>query len=326
MRSLAALAESADAVELLADADARTVSQQWATDCLLSLEPLWFERHRSSRGQKLAAQPHVTANALLYSYDALGEVTRIRQWSGFLQRWHEDQVFAREGEVITGYRFDSSGTAMNVDRYTYEGTKLVTHEKYAVRARKPGRETYVWNGEQLIRVEVENWGHSWALTWAGAELEVIHAVYAEGSSEVWRRPVPGESLDTLLPQIRDRWLAGAVRLLREQDAITHVAVVIDEEAYDHSLPPFLALGTEAQRGEFNPAELAELHVDDAALRPLCARANQLIWTETAQDRALAFASEVADALSENFPGVTVYATTLEADHAADAANASSTGT
>ncbi|MGV3622136.1 MAG: hypothetical protein ACO1OB_15035 [Archangium sp.] len=214
---------------------------------------------------------------------------------------------------------------MNVDRYTYEGTRLVTHEKYAARAKKLGRETYVWSGHRLTRVDVENWGHSWALTWSADQLEAIHAVYAQGPSEIWRRPRVDESLDTLLPQIRERWLAGAKKRLTGQ-TFTHVAVVLDEEAYNHLLPPSLALGTEAQRGEFNPAELEELHVDDAELLASCVRANQLLWSDGRYDRARDFTRDLAAELRKQLPGVTVYATTLDADHEADAANASSTGT
>lgn len=317
MKSLAALAESADAAKLIADADARAVSQQWATHWLMELEPLWFERHQHSRGRTLAAQPEVSSDALLYSFDANGEVTRIRSWSGFLKRWHEDEVFAREGDAITSHRFDSKGRPMNVDRYTFDGARLITHEKYAVRAKKAGRETYVWDGAKLIRVDVENWGHSWSLTWAADQLEVIHAVYAQGPSEVWRRPAVGESLDTLLPQIRERWVAGAFALLDGRQ-FTHVAVVLDEEAYNHLLPPSLALGTEAQRGEFNPAELAELHVDDAVLLALCVRANQLLWSDGRYDRAREFTKQLAAALREKFEGVVVYATALDANHEADA--------
>ncbi|MGV3622135.1 MAG: hypothetical protein ACO1OB_15030 [Archangium sp.] len=102
MESLAALAERADVARLIADADARAVSTQWATHWLLNHEPLWFERHQHSRGHKLAAQPEITSDALLYSFDGNGEPARIRRWSGFLKRWHEDEVFLREGDVITG--------------------------------------------------------------------------------------------------------------------------------------------------------------------------------------------------------------------------------
>lgn len=324
--SLAALAERADAAALIAEADARAVSQQWASHWLLSHEPLWFERHQHSRGRQLAAQPDVTQDALLYSFDARGEVVRVRSWSGFLKRWHEDEVFRREGDVVTGYRFDAKGKPMNVDRYTYDGQRLMTHEKYAVRAKRSGRESYVWDGAKLLRVDVENWGHSWALTWHGEQLEVIAAVYAEGASEVWRRPRDEESLEVLLPRIRDRWLAGAVALLDARQTFTHVAVVLDEEAYNHLLPPSLALGTDAQRGEFNPAELTELHVDDAELLTLSVRANQLLWSEGRYDAAQAFCRELATALRARWPGVLVYATSLDADHASDAASASSTGT
>lgn len=326
MEPLAALAERADAAVAIADADARTVSQQWATHWLLSHEPLWFERHQHSGGRKLAAQPEVTADALLYSFDANGEVTRIRRWSGFLKRWHEDEVFAREGDVVTGYRFDARGAAMNVDRYTFEGSRLVMHEKYAVRAKKLGRERYVWSGAQLLRVDVENWGHSWALTWSGDALEAIHAVYAQGPSEIWRRPRSDESLETLLPSIRELWLREVTDLLAKQPPFTHLAVVLDEEAYNRLLPPSFALGTEAQRGGFNPAELAELHVDGASLLALCVRANQLLWSDGQYDRAREFTRELAAALRKNFDGVTVYATALDADHEADAVSASSTGT
>ena len=322
MQSLAALAEGADAAKWISDADARAVSQQWATHWLLSHEPLWFERHQLSRGRTLAAQPEITSDALLYSFDASGEVARIRKWSGFLKRWHEDEVFTRDGDVITGYRFDFTGKPMNVDRYTFDGARLVTHEKYAVSAKKAGRETYVWNGDQLVRVDVENWGHSWVLTWTADQLEVIHAVYAQGQSEIWRRPRADESLETLLPQIRERWLARAAVLLEDQ-AFTHLAVVLDEEAYNHLLPPFLALGTEAQRDEFNPAELSELHVDDSELLASCVRANQLLWSDGRYERAREFTNELAAALRKKFEGVTVYATALDADHEADAARAAS---
>ena len=151
---------------LVAACEARTVARQWASWDISSPEPLWFERNQYSRGRKLAKQPAKSKDAKLYGYDADGRIARIRTWSGFLGRWHEDELFEWKGRTLTVRRFREDGTPMNVDRYTHDAIgRLVRHEMHAVEGKRKGTETFVWKAGLLVRVNVKNWGQSWKIGW-----------------------------------------------------------------------------------------------------------------------------------------------------------------
>ena len=297
---LATLARGAKLAHLVAQCEARVVARQWVSDDIWSPEPLWFERHQYSRGRKLAKQPAPTKDAKQYGYDATGAIARIRDWSGFLHRWHEEELFLplRDG-VLVGYRFRVDGTLLNVDRYTHDAAgRLVHHESYFAdtESRRTGSQRFVWRDGLLERVNVKNWGCSWVLEWDEVgQLLAIAEVWKKQAHEIYRRPPKGETLAGLLDIVWERLRAvipTVASKVKPKSTAYALALVVDEEEWRYLLPPSLAIGFEEDRArvrashpdrmrdhlwsavELPTFDVPVLELRDARLAAACKRANQ----------------------------------------------------
>lgn len=330
MVAVATLASNANLKTLVARCEAQVKTRQWATWDIWSPEPYWFERNQYSRGRRLKAKPAKSKDAKLYGYDAAGQVVRIRAWSGFLGKWHEEELFVRDGRVLIAYRFNVDGSLMNVHRYTHDDVgRLILHE---VSFAKKGTATqrYVWKNDVLARVDVKNWGQSWRLQHDElGQLEVIEALWKKtGASEVYRRPARGEKLADLLAIVRSRLLELIPRVIaktKPKQRACMLALVIDEEEWRYILPPSLALGFEAGAWEVN--ELPQIDVPrDARLDTAAKRANQHLWKSGAYSKVKPLMRDLVRelqaidwkklrAVSDDF---LVFSTTLEGDARRDA--------
>ncbi len=345
-KALRALADAAKLAPLLAQCEARVASRQWASGWIWSPEPLWFERNQYSRGRKLAKQGSTKQIAKQYGYDAEGGVVRIRDWSGFLGKWHEEELFVPEDDrTVIAYRFRVDGTLLNVHRYVHDDDGLlVEHEIYFAEAKRSGAQTFVWEDGLLTRVDVERWGQSWTLEWN--DLGLLRAIFSVSPghppTEIYRRPEKGETLGGLLDVISERLLEVIPRVVskvKPRSPAYALLLVLDEEEWRYPLPPSLALAFEADRTRlrttyadrmrdviWSAPEMATFDVPGLALRdPRLAaaakRANQHLAAKGTQSKAKALVREVSRSLQKlewsTFRAVTedfvVYVTTLDGD-------------
>jgi len=336
--ALSSLVAKADRSVLVKRCESLVASRQWASWDIWSPEPYYFERNQYGRGKKLARQPAPTKDAKLYGYDAAGRVVRLRSWSGFLERWHEDELFVWSDRELLAYRFQERDRLLNVHRYTFDGeARLVRHEIYFAEAKRTGEQRFVWTDGVLSRVAVKNWGHSWSLEHDElGRLTAIATVSNGRAFEIYRRPPANESLPALLDAIRERLREIAPRVVskvRPSSPLYALALVVDEEEWRYALPPSLAFGFESPRTsrEWDAAELFEPTTgwNDRRLAALCKRANQRVWQTGAHARVRALVRALARDLQQvDWPklravtdDVVVYATSLEGGGAADARRA-----
>lgn len=338
--TISTLARNARLAPLIAACEKRVVSRQWATSDIWSPEPLWFERHRYGKGRKLAAQPAKNKDAHLYGYDARGIPARVRQWSGFLGKWHEEELYVPDGNVLVRYRFRTDGKLMNVERFSHDDDgRPVLQEVAFVESKKSATQKFVWKDGLLVRVDAKNWGASYKLTWTAlGELEAIFEVWKGRPHEIYRRPKKGETLAGLLAIIRERLLAiipRAVAKAKPKSEAYALMLVCDEEEWRHALPPSLTLAFEEDRVRLAksygdrmadvmwsaPEIDSEIDLSDARLDAACKRANQIVWRDSAHAKVTRFVRAVAKELqaldwsklrkvNDDF---VVYATRLEGD-------------
>jgi hypothetical protein len=339
MAPLATLAKKARFEVLSRGCEKRVVSRQWATWDIWSPEPYWFERHNYGRGRKLAAQPARSKDAHLYGYDASGVPARVRRWSGFLARWHEEELYVPEGNDLLRYRFRVDGTLLNLERFTYADGRLVHHEIWFAEAKRRATQTFVWKDGLLVKVDVKDWGPSFALAWT--ELGVLDAIYEVSKGrrhEVYRRPKQRETLPELFGVIRERLLAVVPRVIartRPRSAAYAAMLVVDEEEWRHALPPSITIAFEDDRARLAvayadrlasvlwsaPEHPTEVTLTDARLEAACKRANQIVWQTNAHAKVFELVREVARELQaidwasqrEVTEDFVVYATRLEGD-------------
>jgi len=340
--SLASIARNANFTTLKKQCEPRVVLEQWASGQLSNPTPFYFERNQYSRGRTLKAQPPSKKNALHYGFDAEGAVVRIRHWSGFLERFHEEELFLpSEAGVQLAFRFAHDGALMNAHRYRTEDGRLQLHELSFGTKGTIATETFEWVDGRLSRVVVENWGDRRLVhefTWD--DLGRLQSIAVQGAKPFYSRPAEGESLKVLLPVIRQRLLEliplVAARV-RPDEAAYGLAIVIDEENWRNLLPPALALGFQRERETFlsrygakaddmlwNPAELEAFDVPerewrDPKLAKACERANQHLWQGGKHAVARSFVRSLTEDLRalhwgrvrKVTPDFVVYLTTLE---------------
>ena len=346
-KPLRALADAAKLAPLLEACEARVVTRQWTSGDLWSPEPYYFERNQYSRGKKLAKQPAATHNASHYGYDPAGRVARIRSWSGFLKKWHEEELFVPEdARTMIAYRFRVDGTLLNVHRYIHDGQgRLIEHEILFAEAKTTAAQTFVWEDGLLTRVDVVRWGQSWTLEWNElGQLLAIFAVSSESGkpSEIYRRPAKGETLGALLDVIEKRLvevIPKVVAKVKPKAPAYALLLVLDEEEWRYPLPPSLVLAFETDRvrlrktqpdrmrdflwsaPEMTAFDIPGLELRDPRLTAAAQRANQHLAAKGNQSKAKALAREVArtlqavdwSALRAVTDDFVVFVTSLEGD-------------
>ncbi|MCA9610247.1 MAG: hypothetical protein KC619_31845 [Myxococcales bacterium] len=323
--AFAAAANQHDA--LLARSEGSVVRWAWSRGPLHEPEPLYFERHRQPRGRALRRAPKGAPpnGTFSYGFDEEARLRVVRQHAkvGGSETFHEHAP----GAMRSAHYAAPDGRLVHVRRWTLDETgNVVEMRSHATGGR--GIERYAYADGRLVSVESVQWDpsqgrHELRLEVAHDDLDRlarIDAVYPTGRSTLWQRAQKGETLDELLPLLRAHLLAqipvalAAVGLEEEAYA---VCLGLDTEAYDHLLPPRLAIGLARERAAFvathgddapayvwSPVEW-ELGDDervpalwDARMAKLATIANQLLLEESQAERAVELVRDVARALNE----------------------------
>ncbi len=326
MASLAEKVERAGEryAELKARLEAEVVRWQWSTFDVHSLEPFYFERHRFGRGRILDAPPEEPESGNVESgFDAAGRVVVERGYTSVPGRFYETFYEFGDGEVDKyHYDYDPGKALIHLARFRFNGERLVELEhRYRGRGRR--HERFEWEGQRLERVVVDHDENSHVDEFSydsAGELTCIEWLYANGQrSKTFERVT--ETLPSLFEKLEAHLLEAIPRTLsalKPVEPIYAIALWLDMEAYEHVLPPGLAVGYESERGAFlerhgperakdylyNPAEWRsfdtselEYRAADAELLVLAAAANQLIWQNDQFDRAREHVDELARKLN-----------------------------
>lgn len=334
---------------LKADCEAAVVRWEWWTGDPYGLAPYYGERHRFSRGRKVAEPTDTSKKAReglhAFGFDASGKLRVERRYNSIS---HYSTFFVHAPTRVEARHYSySRDEPINAQVLVLEGGRPVELHVEATGGKHIER--YRWDGDRIGRISVERAGaapQELELSFdALGELEKIvdvSALDAKFHRAIWERPKNGLTLAKLLPKIRDHFLE---RLDAELGArsfggpLYALALVVDSEAYDHLLPPRVAVATVAERDAFveehgkdatdylfSPPEWADpegFDVWDDRMKELVTPANHLLWTEQKYDLALKLANELARTLNgvdlpvPKDPDFVVYACELDGQSGAD---------
>lgn len=307
--------------DLKARLEARVVRWQWASFAAYSLEPVYFERHRYGRGKILDAPPEQPASGNeAAGLDAGGRVLVERSYTELPGRYYETFYEFRDGAIDKyHYHHDRQKPIIHVARYRFDGPRLVELE-HLYRAGGRRHERFEWNGERLLRVIVDQGQNSHVdeLEYdAAGELVHIEWVNPNGTRTTTYRRVT-ESLSSLLERLEALSLEAiprALQALKPSEPVYAIALWVDMEAYEHVLPPGLAVayaserqahldehGPEAKDYLYSPPEWESFDADSLEYRTpdllaLAAAANQLIWQNDEFERAIEHVDTLARKLN-----------------------------
>ena len=295
---------------LKAESEKAVERWEWWTGERYELEPFYAERHRFSRGKRVKEPAAKAARSGLnaYGFDAEGHlrVQHSHGSSGFTETF---RTYSRERIESTHYgarRHEPINAALC---HLSDGRIVECHTRATQGA---SIERYTWVANCIERIEIQRTSD------AGNELRCFYDAIGELEriddvstidtrfhSTLWQRPKKGLTLKTLIPKIREHFLELLLAELRQHALASPayaMALVVDNEAYDHLLPPSVALATWEQREAFiarhggdavdylwSPPEWGEeheLHPWDDRMQALVTPANQLLWSQ--QKYALAY--------------------------------------
>lgn len=309
---------------LRAASEAAVQRWAWASGPRPTIEPFYFERHGFSPG-KLIAKPRAAppAGVHAYGYDAAGRVVLEREyteWPGLTK----DTYWVHHDDGIEQWHFDHEweGVApiIHVGWFALRRGRLAS-SSFAYRRGTAARTRYTWTAGRLSRARGAA-DERFEYDADGQLLKVI----CDGDVR-YARAVRGRLLEDVAPALRaelERAIRRQLARLRAAEPVRALALVLDEECFDHLLPPMLGAPTTSERAAL-PAEWAlfavpQLAYASAKLRRLCASANQDIWQHQRHRAARRLVKDVARALSERPPAgpgwqrartFTVYVTDLE---------------
>jgi hypothetical protein len=258
-----------------------------------------------------------------YGFDGDGRMVIEREhtaWKGLtkdtywvyspagIEQWHFDKEWKGDAPVIHVAWFAQR-----------EGRIVSSH--YAYLHAPAARTQYTWKHGRLVRAR-GRFDQRFEYDDIGTLLRI-----EQDGHVTFARSTPGRTLSDLAPVLRTE-LEAAIRSrlakLRVREPIRAIALVLDEENYEHMLPPLLGAPTASERARL-PAEWAGFDVPELAyetprLRAMCDVANQDIWQHERYRAAKSLVGEVAAALDARPPsgrgwraarGFRVYVTDLE---------------
>lgn len=329
---------------LEAESEAAVVRWEWWTGDHYDLEPYRSERHRFSRGKKIA-EPTTKkdrAGKEAYGFDAEG---RVRVQRSYCEIGFSETFTTYDDGLIELRHYGNSGhEPINAVRYRLAdgGAGPRIEERHFTAKHGASIERYAYDGERIVRISVQSSNqppqeltcHHDAL--GNLErIDDVSALDAKFHRPLWERPKKGLSLAKLLPAIRTRFIELLVKELSTVELASPayaLAIVMDTDSYDHLLPPSFAIGTVVERDAVvarhggraydhvwgtSEWKHSDLHVGDDGLAALVTPANQMLWTEEKYDLAMRLANDVAKELNgmplplERDPDFVVFACELD---------------
>lgn len=305
--------------------EAAVVRWEWWTGEPYALAPFYNERHRFSVGRKVAAPTSKKEHEGLHAFgfDASGKLrvahqyNSIGHYSTFLVHVTEDGA----SRVESRHYSYSRDEPINAQILFLEGGRPTELHFEA----KGGKhvERYRWEGDRIARISVdrssappEDLDLSYDALGALEKITDVSPVEAKFHRAIWERPKRDLSLAKLLPAIRAHFLERLEVELRARTfdrPLYALALIVDNEAYDHLLPPRVAFATVDERTKFverhgtkapdylySPPEWAHpegFDVWDDRMKELVEPANHLLWTEQKYDLALKLTNDLANALN-----------------------------
>lgn len=287
---------------LKSEAEAAVTRWEWGSSAIHSLEPFYFERHRFGRGRSISAPAKPKSGQEQYGFDADGQLRVTRSYTELEGRCYETFYDHRGAEVDkVHYDYAAKKSVIHVARYRFDAAaRLLELEHLYPAAQGRRHERFEWEDARLARVIVDHDGTAQTDDFVydpAGELLRIERVYPSGDRSVtYERVAP--SLPSLLAQLEALALDTIPQLLERlprAESVCALALWLDMEAYEHVLPPGLALLTVAERQRlvdlhgpdarsylWNPAEWSafdtpSLEYRSDELLALAAGANQLIW-------------------------------------------------
>ncbi len=317
--------------ELREAAEGAIVRREWGDFDRHSIEPYYFERNRFGRGRLIDAPIGDTKGLVEHGFDAAGRLLCVRSYSELPRRQilpggnkerpaKEVYYVYRPGEV-EGILYDHSpGKAViNVAIFSYDEGRLVR----LVRRFKTGKlrvEALEWQGARLASTHTKQGDEGYTQEFLYddvGELQRIEWIDPLGNrSQIFRRVL--SSPEDLFARTEEL-LLGSVRQclasVSSDSPAAAVALWLDMEAFEHVLPPQLAILTEDQRTElladhgndagtylYNPVEweefeAEELELEGEELARVASDANQLIWQRSLHEDARDVVDRVCKALN-----------------------------
>jgi hypothetical protein len=311
---------------LKAACEADVVRWEWWTGNPYPLAPFYNERHRFAAGKKVAAPTNDTKKARAglhaFGFDAAGKLRIERQhndighFSTFFVHLTEDGVSRVEARHYSYSRDEPINAQLLL---LADGRPAELHFET-----KAGQhvERYRWDGDHIGHISVDRSGAppqeldlSFDALGVLEKITDVSALDAQFHRAIFERPKKGLTLTKLLPAIRAHFLErldAELRARKFDRPLYALALIVDSEAYDHLLPPRVAVATVderiafvAQHGEravdfvFSPPEWIDegFEVWDERMKTLAEPANHLLWTEEKYARAMKLANDLAKTLN-----------------------------
>jgi hypothetical protein len=294
-------------------AEAQVARWEWATNDDRSLEPLYFERNKFSRGKRLPGKPAVLREGCVaYGLDDRDRVIVERSYVPLGGRpAHYETFYTYSKQAIEWIRYDytSDRKVLAVRRARLSGDRIDSIQ--ACGQYGASTERYIYDNGNVVRIErdvhdfshpipdQQRWSDFYVITWDALGRVATIGQSAPGTSRVstvFKRPAKGETLADILAVLEHRLVAhiraAAVALRLKQPAYALV-LAYDGEGND-MLPPSIGVGLARERDKWlssvpdegawllwNPAEFKHyargpLQLEDKQLLSLCTKANQQI--------------------------------------------------
>lgn len=347
------LSSAANALpSLKAACEADVIRWEWWTGNPYPLAPFFNERHRFSVGKKVVAPTNDTKKACAglhaFGFDAGG---RLRVERRYNEIGHDSTFFAHVTE--------DGASRVEARHYSYSREEPINAQLLLLADGRPAElhfeakaaqhvERYRWDGDRIGRISVDRSGAppqeldlSFDALGALERITDVSALDAQFHRAIFERPKKGLSLAKLLPAIASHFLErleAELRARKFERPLYALALVIDGEAYDHLLPPRVAVATVDERmafvGQhggravdylFSPVEWIDEGFDiwDERMMALVEPANHLLWSQQKYDRAMKLANELARTLNgldlpvPKDPDFVVFACELDGQSGAD---------
>lgn len=311
-----------------AEAEARVVRWLWASFDVHSYEPAYFEINKFPRGKLLPGEPDPPTHAIGYGYDAQGRVVVERRQTEF--PGHVGETFyLHEPHGIMQFLYDSYTPEKRWIAVTWfamrDGRVVAKHSVYNGGARTT---TYQYNDRgQMVRREcrgIDALGEK-IDDWRELEYDEkgkivrIYWCYPDGRRILhFERATRKTSLKARKRELLEGLTAAIIEAIR-QTAVTDEVYVLALryfDAHDEHIPPLISLNTVPERerlmrehGDYgleaiwNPCEWQpqwqELDVKlSPELEAMCKSANEDIWQNEQEQRALMFLVQLARTLNK----------------------------
>ncbi len=282
---------------------------EWWSGPRYEIEPLFHERNGFAMGKPIPEPKTKRAKdgAYAFGFDEAGRHIVTRE---FTSVGCKESVFVHAKDRIERWAYGEDHVPIHVALFVLRGGHL--REAHSSARAGTKIERYRYESATLVTIDTVRWSdagfYSERLVVVSDALGVerIDGETCVGTFMRWQRPQRSQTLAALFPLVREHYLAlllARLATLKLEGPAFALALCIDGEAFDHLMPPSIAIGLAGDRhARRRPAEWSwfdrdELHLWDERMKTLVTPLNQLLAASGKHALAMRWARALAKELN-----------------------------